>query len=182
VVGCTRSAYCEGDDYARYWTSNMTHANNVFDDKCAWPQYHTVRSGSKDIQRTQISCSWILFRLVPCPPKGANNAGKEWHSEVGTVLSPLRNLDITCPSLKCNCSDGFQRQCYPLLAAWVGDYPEEVIVDQVSWVSCPMCEIPLGALIGYSTFRPLDNSRDQHVYLVLLVKHNNDILRLLVFI
>jgi hypothetical protein len=47
-----------------------------------------------------------------------------WHSAVWTVLSSLRNLDITGPSLKMNFADGFQRQCYPLLAAWVRVYQE----------------------------------------------------------
>ena len=70
---------------------------------------------------------------------------------VETVLSPLGNLDITGPSFKWDCADGFQRQCYPLLAAWVGDDPEQVQVAQVSYGSWPMSEIPKGAPIGYST-------------------------------
>jgi hypothetical protein len=50
------------------------------------------------------------------------------------------------------------------LAAWVGDYPEQVMVAQVSYGSYPMWEIPKGVLMGHSTFRPLDNPQDQHVY------------------
>jgi len=96
------------------------------------------------------------------------------------VLSQLRHLDITGPGLKWDCADGFQRQCYPLLAAWVGDYPEQVMVAQVSYGSSPMCEIPKGALMGHSTFRPLDNSRDQHNYPELLEHNNIDALNTLV--
>jgi len=92
------------------------------------------------------------------------------------VLSPLRNLDITGPGLKWNCADGFQRQCYPLLAAWVGDYPEEVMIAQVSYGSCQMCEIPKGAMMGDSTCRALDNSLDQHVHSELLDETNIDVL------
>ena len=95
------------------------------------------------------------------------------------MLSPLRNLDITGPGLKWDCADGFQRQCYALLAAWVGDYPEQVMVAQVSYGSCPMCEIPKGAPMGHSTFRPLDNPRDQHAYLELLDETNIDVLHTL---
>jgi len=54
----------------------------------------------------------------------------------GTVLSPLQNLDITGSSLRWICADGFQRPCYPLLAAWVRDYPEQVMIAQVSYGSC----------------------------------------------
>jgi len=92
------------------------------------------------------------------------------------VLSPLWNLDITGPGLKWDCADGFQRQCDPLLAAWVGDYPEQVIVAEVSYGSCPLCQIPEVAWMVHSTFRPLDNPRDQHVYSELLDETNNHVL------
>jgi hypothetical protein len=39
--------------------------------------------------------------------------------------------DITGPRLKWDCADAFQQQCYPLLAAWDGDYLEPLIVAQV---------------------------------------------------
>jgi hypothetical protein len=35
-----------------------------------------------------------------------------------------------------------------------------------------MCEIPNGALMGYSTFRPHDNTCDQHIYSELLEDNN----------
>jgi len=121
----------------------------------------------------------ILVGLMPCPPKGAKNIDEAWHSVVGTVLSPLRNLDITGPGLKWDCADGFLRQCNPLLAAWVRDYPEQVMVAQVSYSSCPMCEIPNGVSMEHSTFWPLDNPQDQHDYMELLDETNNDVLHTL---
>ena len=84
------------------------------------------------------------------------------------MLSPLRNLHITGPGLKRNCADGFQRQCYPLLAAWVGDDLKQVMLAQVSYGFCLMCEIPKSDLMGHSTFRPLDNPSDRHVHSGLL--------------
>jgi hypothetical protein len=42
-----------------------------------------------------------------------------------------------------------------------------------------MCEIPKGALMGHSTFRPLDNSRDQHSYSEQLDDNNIDALHTL---
>jgi len=91
-------------------------------------------------------------------------------------MSPLRNLDIIAPGLKSNCADGFQRRCYPLLVAWVRDHPKQIMVAQVSYGSCPVCEIPKGAAMGHSTCRALDNSRDQHVYPELQDKANIDFL------
>jgi hypothetical protein len=95
--------------------------------------------------------TWSLVGLIACPRKGAKNTDQAWHSVVGTVLSPLWNLDITGGGLKWDCPDGFQRQCYSPLASFVGDYPEQVMVAQVSYGSSPMCEIPKGAPMGHST-------------------------------
>jgi len=71
-----------------------------------------------------------------------------------------------------DCADGFQRQFYPLLAACFGDFPEQVMVAQVSYGSYPVCGIPKGVLMGHSSFRPLHNSRDQQIYLELLEDNN----------
>jgi len=131
--------------------SDKTHLTNFSGDQHAWPLYITICNIRKDIRCTPKMRGWILVGLISCPPKGAKNTDEAWRSAVGTVLSPHRNLDITGPSLKWNCADGFQQQCYPLLAAWVGDYPEQVMIAQVSYGSCPMCEIPKGAPMGYST-------------------------------
>jgi len=123
-------------------TSVKTYLTNFSGDQHPWLLYLTIGNIQKDIRRTPKKRAWNLVRLIPCPPQGAKYTDKIWHSAVGTVLSPLRNLDITGPGLKWDCADGFQRQSYPLLAAWVRDYPEQVLVAQVSYGSCPMSEIP----------------------------------------
>jgi hypothetical protein len=65
------------------------------------------------------------------------------------------------------------------LAAWVGDYPEQVIVAQVSYGTFPISETPKGAPMGRSTFQQLDNPQDQHVYLELLDETNINVLHTL---
>jgi len=153
--------------------SNKTHLTNFSGDQYTWPLYLTIGNIRKDIRHIPNKRALIPVGLIPCPSEGAKNIDEAWHSAVGTVLSQLRHLDITGPGLKWDCVDGFQQQCYPLLAAWVGDYPEQVMVAHVSYGSCPMCENPKGVPMGYSTFRSLDNSRDQHIYSELL--EDNDI-------
>jgi len=37
------------------------------------------------------------------------------------------------PGLKWNCADGFETRCYLLSAAWVVDYPDQVMIAQVSY-------------------------------------------------
>ena len=131
--------------------SDKTHLTNFSHDQHGWPLYFTIGNIRKDIHHTAKKCTWILIGSIPCPPKGAKNTDEAWHSAVGTVLSPLRNLDITGPRLKWNCAEGLQRQCYPLMAAWMGDYPEQVLIAQVLYGSCPMFAIPNAAPMGHST-------------------------------
>jgi len=131
--------------------SDKTHLTNLLDDQYAWPLYLTIGNIRKDIRHIPNKRAWILVGLIPCPLTGAKNIDQAWHSAVGTVLSQLRHLNITGPGLKWDCADGFQQQCYLQFAAWVRDYPEQVVIAQVSYGSCPMCEIPQGVPMGHST-------------------------------
>jgi len=158
---------------------DKTHLTNFLGDQHAWPLYFTLGNIRKDIRHTPKTCVWILGRLIPCLLKGAKNIDEAWHFTVGTVLSQLTHLDITGPGLKWDCPDGFQRQYYPLLATWVGDYPVQVIIAEVSYGSYPMCEIPKGVMMVHATFRALDNSRDQRIYSELLKDNHIDALHTL---
>jgi len=149
--------------------SNTAHLTNFVGDKHAWPRYLTVGNIRNDICCTPQMHTWILVGLIPCPQTSAKHTDEASYHVVGTGLGPpFRNLDMTGPSLQWTCADAFQSQYYSLLAAWVRDYPEIVIVCQVSEGVCLMCEILTGAPMGLSTLWPLDNSRDQHAYSELL--------------
>jgi hypothetical protein len=54
------------------------------------------------------------------------------------------------------------------------------MVVQVAYGSCPKCEILKDSLMESSTFWPLDNPRDQEVYLDFLDKTNIDVLHSLI--
>ena len=123
----------------------------------------------KDICRSPKKRTWILVGLIPYPPKGAKNTNDAWHNTIHMILSALREFDSSGPSLEWDCADGFRRRCFPLLAAWVGDYPEHVMIARVSYGSCPICEIPKGAPMGHSgQQRTIYNLRDQETYSELL--------------
>jgi len=97
--------------------SDKTHLTNFSGDQHARPLYLTIGNIQNDFRHTPKKRTRILVWLIPFPLKGAKNIDEAWHSTVGTVLPQLRHLDITGPGLKWDCADGFQRQCYPLLAA-----------------------------------------------------------------
>jgi len=157
------------------WASNKTHLTKFSSDQQAWPLYLMLGNTPKDMRHTPTKRTWILVGLISCPPKAAKNTQDTWPSAVGTVLSSFQNLDITGPDLNCDCADGFEGQCHPLLAAWVMDYPEQVMVTQVSYGSCLMFEIPQGVPMWHSTFRALDNPSNQHYCSELLDGTNNNV-------
>jgi len=158
---------------------------------CACDETHTINfSGVQHTSshyiknsniRNEIRCTptihtWKLAELICCILQGAKINEEAWHTTIATALSTLRNLDISSAGSKWYCVDQIQRQCYPLFAAWVGDYPKPVMVAQVSYHSCLMCEIPKGAPMRYLTFRSLDHSEDWHVYTTFLKETRIDAL------
>jgi hypothetical protein len=108
--------------------SNKTQLTNLSGDQHAWPLYLTIGNIRKNIRGTPKKRALIVVGPITCPLKGAKNTDEVWHSAVRTVLSSLLNLDITGPGLKWDCADGIRRKCYPHLASWVGDYPQQVMV------------------------------------------------------
>jgi len=160
--------------------SDKTPLTNFSGDQPAWPLYRPIGNIWNDIHGTPNQWSWILPGLIICPTKDANNIDEARHSTIGTVLSQLRHPDIPGPGLKWDCADGFQWQCYPPVAVWVGDDPEHIMVAQISCGSAgPMCEMHKSAPMGHSTCRPLNNSSDQHMYTELLEDNYIDVLHTL---
>jgi hypothetical protein len=145
----------------------------------ACPLNITIRNIRKYIHHTATYHVWILVRLIPYPWTGAKNIINIWHSAVGTMLSQLRHLDITGSGLKWDCADGSLRQCYPVLAAWAGDYVERVIFPHVLYGSCPMCNVPDGAPMRHSMFQPHDHSRDHPLHMEMLEENTIDTLHTL---
>ena len=130
-------------------TSVMTHLGNFWPNQHARLRYITIGDFWNDIHYTPKKNSSILIQLVQCPPHGAKNTEEAWHNVVGKLLSPLGNLDLWGANLKWDFPDGFQRQCYPWLAAWVGDCPEQVMLAQVSYSSWLKCVISNSVLMGH---------------------------------
>jgi len=145
------------------WASDKTVLTNCSSAQHACQLNLTIGNIQRHIRWTLKRCALFHVSLNPCPPNDATKIENAWYSAVGTVLSQLRYLDITGPGLKWDFADAFQQQYYPLLAAWVGDYPERIIVSWLSYGSFPMCEVPQHAPMGHFTFWPLDYWRERHI-------------------
>src|SRR5882757_7155183 len=79
---------------------DKTYLPNSLGNQHAWPQYVMIGNIPRNTYRTPNTPTWILIRVIPCPPQGAKNIDEAWHNAVGTVLSQLTHLEITGSGLK----------------------------------------------------------------------------------
>ncbi|THH31369.1 hypothetical protein EUX98_g2803 [Antrodiella citrinella] len=63
-----------------------------------------------------------------------------FHSCMRKILQPLH--DPGNQGVELASGDGVVRRCYPIFAAHVGDYPEQVLVTGVKTGQCPCCQVP----------------------------------------
>jgi hypothetical protein len=131
------------------FASDKTHLTNFSGDKSAWPLYMSIGNIQKDVRRAASKRAWILVGFIPVPPKGATDIDSSWHHAIHTILKPLREVDISGTGYEWDCADGFKRTCYPLLAAWIGDYPEIAMITKIVGGACPVCEVPKGPEMGH---------------------------------
>lgn len=104
--------------------SEATALTNFSDNQHACLLNHTIDYIQRDICLTPNKRAGIHIRLIPSPQEGTKNCEEAWNSAVRTRLAPPRNHNLNGCSLKRDCAVGFQRQCDPLSAAWLGYYPE----------------------------------------------------------
>ena len=88
---------------------------------------------SKDIQWQSSKRAWVLVALLPIPQKNPKNGEihRSWHEAIEGILKPIAELDIAGPGYEWDCADGQVRRCYPILAAWIADYPEHVTLARI---------------------------------------------------
>ena len=63
-----------------------------------------------------------------------------FHACMPCVLEPLQSAGIN--SIVLTSGDGISRRCHPILAAYVGDYPEQCLVTCSYSGDCPICKCP----------------------------------------
>ena len=77
---------------------------------------------------------------MPQKNPAAGEIYRVWQEAVDIVLAPLKQIDPSV-GLMVDCADGFRRQYFLIIAAWVADYQEHSIISQIKSGYCPVCEI-----------------------------------------
>ncbi|KAF7290282.1 hypothetical protein MIND_01342200 [Mycena indigotica] len=128
-------------------SSDKTQLSSFAGDKQAWPVYISIGNISKSIRRQPNSRATVLLGYIPVPKldcysKTARKvaAYQIFHDCMRRMLEGLAEagkdgVDIAC-------ADGWVRWCFPLLAAYIADYPEQCLVVCCQENSCPRCSCP----------------------------------------
>ena len=131
-------------------TSDETHLTNFSGDKKAWPIYLTIENLPLTIRSKLSQLATVLLALLPVPPKIGDvptMVAKQYaqiklealHQAIRNILQPLK--DISSEGLQMECADLQQRQCYPILAAWLTDHMEYIDIFCIKKDCCPVCEV-----------------------------------------
>lgn len=108
----------------------------------------TIGNLPKHIRRKPSRQGQILIAYLPTSKLKhiKNQAARRravanlFHACMSFILKPLEKLGID--GLQLTSGDGAVRLCHPILAAYIGDYPEQILVTCTKTGECPTCSIP----------------------------------------
>jgi hypothetical protein len=138
----------------------------LFRNKSAYPVYLTIGNIPKEIRRKPSAQAYILLGYLPTAHLEAvtNKASRRrmisnlYHSCMGQILEPLQKLG-ECGTMMTT-TNGHLRRIHPILASFVGDYPEQVLTTCAFTGDCPCCRIPRSELGDTSMIHEARNLAD----------------------
>jgi hypothetical protein len=112
--------------------------------KQAWPVYLTIGNIAKEIRRRPNSHASILIGYLPvtkleCYTKATRSKATAdlFHYCMGKIVEPLKKSGNS--GIKIGCADGALRLCFPILAAYIADNPEQCLIACVKNNTCHRC-------------------------------------------
>jgi hypothetical protein len=129
-----------------------------FRDKMAYPIYLTIGNIPKRIRSKVTFQAQILIGYIPTTKltgiSGVTARRRAttnlFHSCMQNALGPISSYGET--GIEMMCGNGVSRRCHPILAVFVGDYPEQALVTCTYNGRCPKCKVPHGQLGEFEQF------------------------------
>ncbi|THU94688.1 hypothetical protein K435DRAFT_798739 [Dendrothele bispora CBS 962.96] len=126
--------------------SDQTQLSTFSGDKKAWPVYLSIGNIEKSIRRKPSSHAFLLLGYIPTSKLGCfsekirSQMGHQlFHDCMKKILEPLERAGHE--GVRMTCADGYKRLVFPLLAAYIADYPEQCLVCCCRENSCPKCTV-----------------------------------------
>ncbi|KAF9477316.1 hypothetical protein BDN70DRAFT_838060, partial [Pholiota conissans] len=132
----------------------------LFRNKTAYPVYLTIGNLPKSIRRKPSRQGQILLaylptsRLLCISNKAARRRTQSnlFHACMTHILSPLEVAGIN--GIRMVDGVGVARRGHPIVAVYVGDYPEQILVTGGFTGDCPKCDCPHAQLGDYPSEYP----------------------------
>ncbi|KAJ7823158.1 hypothetical protein B0H14DRAFT_2370305 [Mycena olivaceomarginata] len=115
----------------------------MFGNKSAYPVYMTLGNIPKEIRRKPSRRAFVLLAYLPTSRLThiKNKAARRrslanlFHACLSFITEPLQDAGVT--GIKIASGDGKLRRGHPIVACYIGDYPEQLLVTCVKTGSCP---------------------------------------------
>ena len=113
--------------------SDKTQLSRFQGDKTVWPVYLTIGNISKEIRHQPSAHATILLGYLPvakleCYKESTCSLAsyRLFHYCMSKILFPIVNTGKE--NIEMTCADGFVHHIFPVLAAYVANFPEQCLV------------------------------------------------------
>src|ERR1700693_2892266 len=127
--------------------TDETSLSTFSGDKYSYPVYLTIGNIAKDLRRKPSVRATILLAYLPTPELAcctkdthADKYREVFHTSMRLLLEPL--VEPGQKGVRMLCSDRKKRHTFPILAAYVADFPEQCLVACIAQSRCPAGRIP----------------------------------------
>ncbi|KAH9929290.1 uncharacterized protein B0H18DRAFT_1117630 [Fomitopsis serialis] len=134
-------------------STDKTQLTQFSGNKTAYPVYLTLGNIPRSIRRKPSQHACILLGYLPVSKVVGDKMTKRerkarsqrlFHEAMSIILKPLVRAGVD--GIEVTGGDGAVRRVYPILVAYVADYPEQCLVACSKYGTCPKCQCPADKL------------------------------------